>query len=243
MTTPKLDDLTAREHRLCEVIAAYYQASEDGHAPLLRTLVQQHPDLQDELTRYFVEQELFRRVTEPLRSPVGIDEETALPGPSGAAGSEGFRTLDMETAGELANLVDPGQLVDGVRRFGDYELLEEMARGGMGVVYKARQVSLNRLVALKMIRAGEFATEPDIRRFRAEAEAVAELDHPEHRADLRGRRARRPALLQHEAARGREPGGPSGPIWIRSASRRAGRRHAGPRGPPRPPARGSSTAT
>ena len=105
------------------MIAEYYQASEDGHAPLLRTLVQQHPDLQDELTRYFVEQELFRRVTEPLRSPVGFDEETALPGSSGAAGREDFRTLDMETAGELANLVDPGQLVDGVRRFGDYELL------------------------------------------------------------------------------------------------------------------------
>jgi WD40 repeat protein len=86
---------------------------------------------------------------------------------------------------QMASVIEPfrnlgptGPALPKGSSFGDYEVLEEIARGGMGVVFKARQISLNRLVGLKMILAGHLASPLDVQRFQTEAEACAHLDHP-----------------------------------------------------------------
>ena len=199
-------DPSERERRLEEILAACLAAEDEGHAPSLEALVIQHPDLVDELRSFFAEHHRFRSLVAPLRSMAGAGiaaaettDVDAEPTPGPPLEPTGLRYETTEFLGATIGLStqpaeDPSATAPGipdataeprpiepgtrVRYFGDYELLKELGRGGMGVVYKARQISLNRPVALKMLQAGILATEDDLRRFQNEAEAVAMLDHP-----------------------------------------------------------------
>jgi tRNA A-37 threonylcarbamoyl transferase component Bud32 len=134
------------------IIADYVLQVEAGAVPDREALLARHPDLAERLRAFFADYDRLDRQAGELR-----------------LSADPNRTTDATT---------PAVELPRVRYFGDFELLEVIARGGMGVVYKARQVSLNRLVALKKILKGELATPRDVERFRAEAEAAANLDHP-----------------------------------------------------------------
>ena len=164
----------SRNLRLDEVIAAYLEATATGNSPDRQELLDRHPDLATDLVAFFAGHDRMRAVSTPL-------DAAANAAPPRTPGAVTLPPQAAETEG--ATLPPSGRPTPPppgtkVRYFGDYELVEEIARGGMGVVYKARQVNLNRIVALKMILAGQLAGEDDVKRFYTEAEAAAKLDHP-----------------------------------------------------------------
>ncbi len=114
----------------------------------LETLCAAHPDLAEELRQLWATIEVARHLHPSRPMAVTLPEGPTVTGPGLP------------------------------RTFGDYELIEELGRGGMGVVYRARQRSLGRTVALKTILRGEQATAEELARFEGEARAVARLEHP-----------------------------------------------------------------
>ena len=147
--------LAAEEHdeKLARVLNDLADAAWAGCAPSLESAAAAHPELAAEL------RELWGAVM--LADAVASHASSAK-----------TKSQRAESAAE------PAPLFELPVRLGDYELLEEIGRGGMGVVYRARQLSLDRIVAVKMILRGTLASPDDLARFRAEAEAAARLDHP-----------------------------------------------------------------
>ena len=154
MSTPEIP--SARDQRVNEIIAEYLEAVEKGRPPDRDEILARHAEFAGELSAFFANQDQFAHAAGQLAPAAPRAAEIPTLGP------------DQTPAAALLGTV---------RYFGDYELLAEIARGGMGVVYKARQVSLNRTVALKMILAGQLASPADVQRFYNEAEAAAQLDH------------------------------------------------------------------
>src|SRR5262249_28671059 len=149
----------ASNPRLQALLAEYRAAAAVGRPPTAEELLARRPDTTPELARALAEALSGEATLSPPAAPTPVRAA-----PSAITVSFG--------AAAGATSVFAG------RHLGDYELLEEVARGGMGVVFKAREKSLGRIVAVKMILAGGLASAEQVRRFRHEAEEAGRLDHP-----------------------------------------------------------------
>ena len=144
-----------RDSRLANLLSELMEAAQRGVKIDIEAHARLHPDLAVELRQLWGMTQMADFLKE------STEEITLVPGIRGAKTAS--RDVIAATGG---------------RELGEYEILEELGRGGMGVVYRARQKSLGRIVALKVLLRGEHASDLDIARFRAEAGATAVLNHP-----------------------------------------------------------------
>ncbi len=140
------------------LLDAYLQELHAGRQPDREKLLAEHPELADMLRCLEALDQLAPSRTNPL------------PPADSAKGEKGDATLSSKVASPFS----PGGITD----FGKFELLHEVGRGGMGVIWKARQKDLDRVVAVKMILANQLASREQIDRFVAEAKTMARLHHP-----------------------------------------------------------------
>lgn|GEM_PF-119141 len=156
------------EERLAAVLDELLSTStRESFADRLEAAVAAHPDLEDELRRL--------AATALIADDLAESSSGARDAVMHAAAAA--RTLHSDSAHDHSSNEENGRTGIGTR-IGDYELVEQVGRGGMGVVYRARQTSLGRDVALKMIPNAEFAASDDLARLRLEALAAGQLSHP-----------------------------------------------------------------
>ncbi|MEX2287056.1 MAG: serine/threonine-protein kinase [Planctomycetaceae bacterium] len=146
------------DERLARLLEGLVEGSRGGRMPDLEAVIAENPDLASELRELWATAMIAEDFASFSGELAALDAQATLPPRSVHA--------------------RPTATISLPQRIGDYELLEELGRGGMGVVFKARQLSLNRIVAFKMILRGDMASEADVARFKAEAESAARLNHP-----------------------------------------------------------------
>ncbi|EMI28822.1 serine/threonine-protein kinase [Rhodopirellula europaea] len=154
--TASSDEARSHDQYLADVLAEITDKVCQGEAVDFHAICEQHPTLADDL------QQLWGAVLVTDTAGTAHDEAPVVPDVPDVSedSSARWRSLRLPTT------------------IGDFDLLEEVGRGGMGVVFRARQRSLDREVAIKMILRGRLASDADLQRFMAEAAATASLDHP-----------------------------------------------------------------
>jgi serine/threonine-protein kinase len=150
----KLSNEEASSARLAALVDQLLAEARTGEAVDIERIAAQHPDLAADLREIWP----VAVLAEEFGSQPDLADEDAI---------------DIDNSPQSLD-----RLISFTEGVGDYELLEELGRGGMGVVYRARQKSLDRIVALKIVLAGAAATRADLARFRGEAETAAQLNHP-----------------------------------------------------------------